>query len=153
MGTADLLRANLLSPYVLAFALGVVARLVKSDLALPKDIYTGLSIYLLFALGLKGGVELSEAPVGEIVLPALATIGLGVVTPVIAYATLRRLGRMRPVDAAAIAAHYGSVSAVTYIAAQTFLTSVGATPEGFMPTLLTLLESPGIAVALTIGAL
>jgi len=153
MTTADLLRANLLSPYVLAFGLGLLARLVKSDLALPKDIYTGLSIYLLFALGLKGGVELSQAPLGEIALPAVATIALGVVTPLVAYAVLRRLGRMRPVDAAAIAAHYGSVSAVTFIAAQTFVRSVGESPEPYLATLLALLESPGIAVGLGLGLL
>jgi hypothetical protein len=153
MGTADLLRANLLSPYVLAFALGVLARLVKSDLALPKDIYTGLSIYLLFALGLKGGVELSQAPFGELIRPAIATVALGVVTPLLAYGALRRLGRMRPVDAAAIAAHYGSVSAVTFIAAQTFVRSLGETPEPYLATLLALLESPGIAIGLGLGLL
>jgi len=153
MSTAELLQANLLSPYVLAFGLGVLAKLLKSDLALPKDIYTGLSIYLLFALGLKGGVELSEAPVGEILLPAIATLALGVVTPVIAYVVLRRLGRLRPVDAAAIAAHYGSVSAVTFIAAQTFVRAVGETAEPYLATLLALLESPGIAVGLGLGLL
>ncbi|HEX9165867.1 MAG TPA: sodium-dependent bicarbonate transport family permease [Gemmatimonadales bacterium] len=153
MSTADLLQANLLSPYVLAFGLGVLAKLLRSDLALPKDVYTGLSIYLLFALGLKGGVELSEAPFGEIFLPAVATLALGVVTPVVAYAVLRRLGRLRPVDAAAIAAHYGSVSAVTFIAAQTFVRAVGETPEPYLATLLALLESPGIAVGLGLGLL
>lgn len=151
MSTPDLLQANLLSPYVLAFVLGAVAKLLKSDLALPKDVYTGLSIYLLFALGLKGGVELSEAPVGTIVLPALATMGLGVVTPIVAYAVLRRVGQFRPVDAAAVAAHYGSVSAVTFIAAQTFVRSVGESPEPFLATLLALLEFPGIAVGLGLG--
>ncbi len=150
---SDILRANLLSPIVLAFVLGAAARLARSELRLPKDMYTSLSIYLLFALGLKGGVELSEASFAEIVGPIGVTLLLGVITPASAYLVLRHLGRFDDANAAAIAAHYGSVSAVTYIAAQTFVTSVGATPEGFMPTLLTLLESPGIAVALTIGAL
>src|SRR4028119_830181 len=89
----DPLLANLLSPLVLAFALGIAAKLVRSDLSLPKDIYTGLSIYLLFALGLKGGVELSRTSWDAIALPAAVTLLLGVVTPLTAYAALRRAGR------------------------------------------------------------
>ena len=149
---SDILRANLLSPIALAFALGVVARLVRSEFSLPKDLYTGLSVYLLFALGLKGGVELSHAGFATIARPALATLLLGAITPVVAYLALRRLGRFSIVDSAGIAAHYGSVSAVTYIAASQFVAARGLTIEGFMPTLLTLLESPGIHVALAIGA-
>jgi hypothetical protein len=149
----EILHQNLLSPVVLAFALGVLAKLLRSEFHVPRDIYMGLSIYLLLALGLHGGVELARAPFQEIVRPALATIALGVVTPLTAYLTLRRLGRLGVPDAAGIAAHYGSVSAVTFIAAQQFAKSMGAEPEGFMPTLLTLLESPGIHVALLLGAL
>ena len=153
MATIDILRANLLSPIVLAFALGIFARLIRSELTLPKDLYASLSIYLLLALGLKGGVELSESSVHVIALPALATLFLGCLTPVSAYFLLRRLGRFSSVDAAGMAAHYGSVSAVTFIAAQQFTANMGAAAEGFMPTLLTLLESPGIHIALAIGAL
>ena len=153
MATFDILRANLLSPIVLAFALGIFARLIRSELALPKDLYASLSIYLLLALGLKGGVELSESSVHAIALPAVATLFLGCLTPVSAYFLLRRLGRFSSVDAAGMAAHYGSVSAVTFIAAQQFTANMGAAAEGFMPTLLTLLESPGIHIALAIGAL
>lgn len=148
----DLLRSNLLSPIVLAFVLGMVARLLRSDLALPKDIYTGLSIYLLFAIGLKGGVELSHTSFAEFAAPAAATLALGVLTPVIAYNVLRRLGGFGVSDSAGIAAHYGSVSAVTFIAAQEFVEKMGVPAEGYMPTLLTLLETPGITVALAIGA-
>jgi hypothetical protein len=148
----DLLRANLLSPIPLAFALGVAARLARSEFSLPRDVYTALSIYLLFALGLKGGVELAHAGAAAIALPAAATVALGCLTPVTAYLVLRRLGRFSTSDAAAIAAHYGSVSAVTFIAAQQFAAAQGAAVEGFMPTLLTLLESPGIHIALAIGA-
>jgi hypothetical protein len=149
----DILRTNLLSPIVLTFALGIVARLMRSELRLPKDLYTALSIYLLFALGLKGGVELSHATHATIIGPVVATLLLGCITPITSFLVLRHLGRFGDADAAAIAAHYGSVSAVTFIAAQAFVTAMGVTPEGFMPTLLTLLESPGIHVALLIGAL
>jgi hypothetical protein len=149
----DGLKTNLLSPVVLAFALGIGARLMRSELRLPKDLYTSLSIYLLFALGLKGGVELSHASYATIAGPAAVTLLLGCITPITSYLVLRHLGRFTEADSAAIAAHYGSVSAVTFIAAQTFVISMGAEPEGFMPTLLTLLESPGIHIALAIGAL
>jgi uncharacterized protein len=149
----DILRQNLLSPIALAFALGLVARVARSEFQLPKEIYAGLSIFLLFAIGLHGGVELAHAPLGAITRPALATLALGVITPISSYLTLRHLGRFGVQDAAGIAAHYGSVSAVTFIAAQQFTKAMGAEPEGFMPTLLTLMEAPGIQVALAIGAL
>lgn len=153
MSTIDILRANLLSPIVLAFALGIFARLVRSELSLPKDLYSSLSIYLLLALGLKGGVELSESSFDAIVLPGFATLVLGCLTPISAYFIIRKIGRFSSIDAAGMAAHYGSVSAVTFIASQQFIASMGASAEGFMPTLLTLLESPGIHIALAIGAL
>lgn len=153
MSMLETLQNNLLSPLVLAFALGIVAKLLRSDLALPKDLYASLSIYLLFALGLKGGVELTHAKPSEIALPALATIFLGSLTPLIAYGALRRFGRFSIADSAGIAAHYGSVSAVTFIAAQQFCGAMHQPVEGFLPTLLTLMESPGIAVALAVGAL
>jgi uncharacterized protein len=147
----DLLRINLCSPLTLSFALGIFARLVKSELALPRDLYTGLSIYLLFALGLKGGVELSHSSLAEFAGPALVTVLLGCITPISSYLVLRRVGKFSISDAAGIAAHYGSVSAVTFIAAQQFVKSIDVPVEGFMPTLLTLLEIPGIQIALAIG--
>jgi len=79
------------------------------------------------------------------------TLLLGCVTPVTAYLALRRIGRFSTDDAAGIAAHYGSVSAVTFLAAQQFVTAMGAAPEPYMATLLALLESPGIHIALAIG--
>jgi len=148
----DILKINLCSPLTLAFALGVFARLVRSELSLPRDLYTSLSIYLLFALGLKGGVELSHSSIAAISGPAAVTVLLGVITPITSYLVLRRLGRFSIADSAGIAAHYGSVSAVTFIAAQQFVTQAGSPAEGFMPTLLTLLEIPGIQIALAIGA-
>lgn len=149
----EILTQNLLSPIALSFALGIVAKLVRSEFQLPKDMYTALSIYLLFALGLKGGVELAHASVRQIAAPVGVTLLLGCLTPLTTYLVLRKLGRFSESDSAGIAAHYGSVSAVTYIAALAFTKGMGAEPEGFMPTLLTLLESPGIHIALAIGAM
>lgn len=153
MSTLELLRSNLLSPIVLAFGLGMAARLMRSELRLPTALYTSLSIYLLLALGLKGGHELGHVGWAAIAKPAAVTILLGCITPLTAYAALRRFGKFSTADSAGIAAHYGSVSAVTFIAAQTFVGSMGATPEPFMPTLLALLESPGIHIALALGVL
>jgi hypothetical protein len=149
----DILRINLLSPITLAFALGMLARTLKSEFALPKPIYEGLGIYLLFALGLKGGVELAHASLGVILIPAVATLALGCVRPLTSYAVLRKVGRLGTSDSAGIAAHYGSVSAVTFIAALTFTEGMGNPAEGFMPTLLAVLETPGINIALAIGTL
>ena len=149
---SEILRVNLLSPIALAFVLGVIARVIRSEFALPKEIYQGLSLYLLWSLGLHGGVELAHASFGAIAMPAAATLLIGCITPVSTYLTLRHVGRFSEADSAGIAAHYGSVSAVTFIAASTFVKGMGAEPEGFMPTLLTLLESPGIHIALAIGA-
>ena len=147
----DVLLASLLSPVVLAFALGGLAVAVKSDLEIPAPLYRALSIYLLLAIGLKGGTALSETPLGEVVWPALATIGLGILTPITAYNVLRRLGRMDRTNAAALAAHYGSVSAVTFIAAVTVVAYAGVPSEGFMPALVALLEVPAIIVGLLIA--
>lgn len=143
----------ILDPVVLFFLLGVGARLARSDLRLPDALYETLSIYLLLAIGLKGGVALSETSLAAIALPAAATVLIGVITPLTSFAALRKLGGFSRADAAGIAAHYGSVSAVTFIAAQELTKSAGHVPEGFMPTLLALMESPGIHVALALGVL
>ncbi|MBO6575594.1 MAG: sodium-dependent bicarbonate transport family permease [Rhodothermales bacterium] len=145
------LASNLLSPVILAFALGIIAALVRSDLRLPGAIYQALSIYLLLAIGLKGGVELAKTPFLEFLAPALLTLGLGIVTPIIAYNVLRRLGKMDRPNSAAIAAHYGSVSAVTFIVSVSFVASQGVDAAGYMPALVAILEVPAIMVALMIA--
>lgn len=153
MDALELARANLLSPMVLAFALGLAATLLKSDLKLPDALYDTLSVYLLLAIGLKGGAELSLTPWRALLGPALATLALGVGIPLWCYAILRRLGRFGVADAAALAAHYGSVSAVTFIACLGFLDKAGVAYEGFMPALVALLEAPAIVVALGLARL
>ncbi|MCE9631414.1 MAG: sodium-dependent bicarbonate transport family permease [Planctomycetia bacterium] len=153
MDTLATLQANLLSPITLAFALGIVARLAQSEISLPKDLYTSLSIYLLFALGIKGGVELTHASAADIFWPVCATLVLGCLTPVTTYLGMRHAGGFSVADSAAVAAHYGSVSAVTFIAAQQFCLQANLPLEGYLPTLLTLMESPGIHIALAMGAI
>lgn len=151
MDTLDLVRANLLSPMVLAFVLGVVARLARSDLKLPEGIYAALSIYLLFSIGLKGGVSLSATPVAEVWRPAVAATLFGAMAPVWIYGVVRGAGRMSVANAAALAAHYGSVSVVTFTAAIAFLDTIGLAYEGYMPALVALMEIPAIVVALFIA--
>ena len=151
MGSLDILATNLLSPIVLAFALGIIARLIKSDLEFPEGLYQSLAIYLLLAIGLKGGVALSATPVQEFLGPALATLALGIITPLTSYAVLRRPLGFDRVNAAALSAHYGSVSAVTFIAALQVAELTGLTAEGYMPALVAVLEVPAIIVALMLA--
>ena len=151
METIDLLRLGLLSPMTLCFALGALATLLRSDLKFPEPVYTALSIYLLLAIGLKGGAALATAPASALAWPALAGLGLGAAIPFWVYAALRRLGGFSSVDAAALAAHYGSVSAVTFIAALSYVQSLGLPAEGFMPAILALMEVPAIVIALLLA--
>jgi hypothetical protein len=144
----QLLLDNILTPVVLCFLLGMVAKWIKSDLALPEPIYQGLSIYLLLAIGLKGGSALSATPAMVFMKPAIATLLIGLVSPVIAFYLLRSLGKRSQIDAAACAAHYGSVSVVTYLAAVEAVKRSGLAPEEYLPALVALLEVPGIIVAL-----
>jgi hypothetical protein len=139
---------NLISPVVLCFVMGIAARWVKSDLAVPEPIYQGLSIYLLLAIGLKGGSALAVTPFGELLLPGVVTLLVGVFTPVSAFFLMRRFGRLEVEDAAAVAAHYGSVSVVTFLAAVEAVKLSGVETEGYLPALVALLEVPGIIVAL-----
>jgi len=103
MDALELLKLNLLSPMVLAFFLGALARGLRSDLAFPEALYTALSIYLLFAIGLKGGVELSKTPLALLLLPALATLFLGLFRPLSSYLLARRLLGVGREDAGALA--------------------------------------------------
>lgn len=137
---------------ILAFIVAVLATALGSDLALPKALSTSLSIYLLLAIGLKGGTALAREQVGGILVPLLATIALGIITPLVAYVIATRILPIGKVDACALAAHYGSVSAVTFAATLTVLGESGVFVEGFAPALLALLEIPGIVVALTLAS-
>lgn len=141
------LSSSLLSPMVLAFVLGLFAARVKSDLRFPDELYTALTIYLLFAIGLKGGMKLEGMSLGVVGGPLLCAIGLSCTIPVWCYFTLRKLVRLGPADAGAISAHYGSVSAVTFSAVLAFLETSKIEVEGFAPALLAVMEAPAIIVA------
>jgi hypothetical protein len=141
---------TLLEPLFLFFVIGVIAGVVKSDIRLPDAVYQLLSTYLLLAIGLKGGVLLAESGIGAVLKPILGTIFLGVVIPLIGYAVARGLGKMDRANSAALAAHYGSASAVTFAVALAMLQRQGIPHEGYMPVLLVVLEIPAILVALAL---
>ncbi|MBB5016246.1 sodium-dependent bicarbonate transport family permease [Rehaibacterium terrae] len=144
----DLLLTNLSSPVVLAFGLGLLARAVRSDLAIPPQIQVYLSIFLLLAIGLKGGVALRGQDPGNLLLLLAMTIAAGIATTFSAYALARiALGDDRR-EAGALAAHYGSVSAVTFIAANQFVERAGTPAEGVLVALVVALEVPALLVGL-----
>lgn len=143
--------ANLTSPPVLAFAIGILAVWLKADLRLPDAAYQAITMYLLLAVGLKGGVALRASEPTDVVLPAAMAIALGVAIPIAAFGLLRVVTRLPPIDRGAIAAHYGSTSLVTFTAALAFLDAAGIRFEGYVATLLALLEIPGIIVGLLLA--
>ena len=143
---------NITSIPVLAFVLGLLAVAVKSDLRLPEALYQGLSIYLLLGIGIKGGVALSEANASEVALPILGTLVLGVTIPVLAFWVVGKLTKLDAINRGALAAHYGSTSLVTFSAALIFLDSQQVQYEGFVTTLLAILEIPGIVVGLLLAS-
>ena len=153
MSIFDAIRANLLSPAVLFFALGLIAALTKSDLKFPEPLYIGLTIYLLVAIGFKGGVAIAVAGIGQVWLPALAAMVLGALIPLWTFPLLRYGGKLSAVDAAAIAAHYGSVSAVTFIAATNYLKAINQPFESYATAFLAVMESPAILVGVVLGKL
>jgi hypothetical protein len=148
----ELVGQNIGSPAVLAFILGALAVRLKSDLSFPESVTSLLSTYLLLAIGLKGGLRLREAALDDLLLPIVGTVALGIVTPAITYWVARKFLRRTPSDSAALAAHYGSVSAVTFTAAETFVKNAGTLGEDYLAALVAVLEVPGIVVALLIAS-
>ena len=141
--------ANLLSPIILSFALGLAAALARSDLSVPEAAAKALSIYLLFAIGFKGGAAVAAHGVdATLVLSLGAGIVLSLAIPFVAYALLRAITRLSVLDAAAVAAHYGSISIVTFVAATSVLTAQGIEFEGYMVAVAAAMEAPAIISAL-----
>jgi uncharacterized protein len=137
---------------VLFFLLGVFARLVKSDLRLPEALYETLSIYLLLAIGLKGGIELSKQPILDLLPQMLACMALGFAIPFVLTPVLRALGLSR-VDAASMAAHYGSVSVVTFAVASAYLAAQGVETEAHAALWVAIMEAPGIVAGILLARL
>ncbi len=147
---ASLILSNLLTPAILCFFLGMAATLVRSDLEVPQPVSKALSLYLLFSIGMHGGVELSHAGLS---LAALAPLAVGAAAsallPIASFAILRR--RLGSADAAAVAATFGSVSVVTFISACAYLEDRGMQWSGHMVAAMALMESPAILVGVLLA--
>ena len=148
-GMLQLAAQNLLSPIVLFFVLGAGAALARSDLSVPEAVAKGMSIYLLFAIGFKGGVSVAahgiDATLG---MTLLAGVILSFILPFIAFFLLRAISRLSRTDAAAVAGHYGSISIVTFVAATSVLQSAGIASEGYLVAVAAAMEAPAILSAL-----
>ena len=145
--------ANLISPIILSFALGLAAAMARSDLSIPEAVAKGMSIYLLFAIGFKGGAAVSAHGMDATLLMA---VGAGIVLsfglPFVAFGLLRTMTGLPRLDAAAVAAHYGSISIVTFVAATSVLEGRGIDAEGYMVAVAAAMEAPAILSALWLVA-
>jgi len=144
---------SLLIPAVLFFVLGVFAKLISSDLKFPDGMTKGISLYLLMAIGLKGGAELAKADLLIALNAIFWAIILGFVIPIIGYAILRFRDRIDSLNAAAITAHYGSVSAGTFLTAIAFLEASKIAHESYPIIMMVMMETPAIIVGLVLAAL
>ncbi len=143
---------TLTSPVILFFVLGLIAALIKSDLAIPEAFAKAMSIYLMAAIGLKGGIEVADSGFTvDLAGAALAGLSLSFLIPFFAFALLTRIGGLGRIDAGAVAAHYGSVSVVTFVTAKEILTGQGLTPAGYMVAVLALMETPAIISGLLLA--
>lgn len=140
---------TLFSPVILFFVLGVLAAVAKSDLSIPEPVAKGMSLYLMAAIGLKGGVQVAANGYSPDMLAAmLAGVALSATLPLLAFAVLRRLARLDGMNASAVAAHYGSVSVVTFVTGMEVLNTRGLQPGGYMVAVMALMETPAIVTGL-----
>jgi hypothetical protein len=148
-GILALAVTNLTAPMILSFALGLAAALARSDLSVPEAAAKALSLYLLFSIGYKGGVAVAEHGAGADLLGAVgAGVVLSFALPFVAFALLGALTRLDPTDRAAVAAHYGSISIVTFVTGTAVLQSAGIAAEGYMVAVAAAMEAPAIVSAL-----
>ncbi len=145
--------SNMLNPAMLFFALGFLAQLIRSDLKFPADLTKSLSIYLLVGIGLHGGIELAKIDVASAVGAVAAALALGFLLPIVAYGILTLTLRVDRLNAAAIAAHYGSVSAGTFATAVAFLDAEQVAYESYPVIMLAIMESPAIIIGLLLANL
>ena len=141
---------NFLDPAILFFAFGVLAGALKSNLEIPRPIAKFLSLYLLMALGLKGGFALAKSGLTlDIVLVLAVAVSMAFIVPALSYMFLK--SRIAKFDAAAVAASYGSVSAVTFVTAVQYLEQAGLAPSSYMAIALVIMESPAIIMAVLLA--
>ncbi len=144
---------NLLSPPILFFALGLLAGVIKSDLDVPETISRYFSLYLMMSIGFKGGVAIANTPVftAEVWWTIAAGLAFGALQPFLGYVLLKRTARLDSATAAAVAAHYGSISMVTFVTATTFLKANDISYAGYIVAVVALMEAPAIMSGLFIA--
>jgi hypothetical protein len=148
MDILELIQANILTPVVLFFILGIVAARIKSDLKMPDAISEFLPIYLLAAIGLHGGLEMRNTGFSDMLIPMLTAIGLSLVFTLNHYQILRRLGKFNIFDSYALASTYGAVGAVTFSVGLSFLKNQGVESEGYLAAVLAVLEPISFILAI-----
>lgn len=146
----SLLIENLISPVTLAFLLGILATVIRSDLEIPEPVIRIFAIFLLFSIGLQGGRELATADVSNMLGAVTVTAAIVLLIPLLAFLVARHVIRLSIVDAAGVAALYGSVSSVTFLVARAYAEAAGSPMEGYVTGLVALMEL-GILVALFYG--
>jgi hypothetical protein len=148
----DLASQNLISPMVLFFALGLAAALARSDLTIPEAVAKTLALYLMMSIGFKGGAEVAASGVtARMLWVMLAGIVLSFLIPIIGFYALRAVSKLSAVDAAAVAAHYGSISIVTFVAGTEAVRGAGLPFEGFLVAVAAVMETPAILSALLLA--
>ena len=153
MALFELAAQNLLTPMALFFALGLVAAFIRSDLSVPEAIAKGMALYLMLAIGFKGGVQMGDGGAGlDAGATILVAIALSFALPLIAFPLVRMLAKLPRADAAAIAGCYGSISIVTFVAATQMLGDGGANYEGYLVAAAAAMEAPAILTALWLYA-
>ncbi|MEM8978390.1 MAG: sodium-dependent bicarbonate transport family permease [Pseudomonadota bacterium] len=144
---------NLSSPIILSFVLGVFAALARSDLSFPEAAAKAMSLYLLFAIGFKGGASVAAYGLSlNLGMAILAGLFLSAVLPFVAFFLLKILTSLDTTNAAAVAGHYGSISIVTFVAGTSILEAQGIASEGFMVAVAAAMEAPAILSALWLVA-
>jgi len=140
------------SPVILFFLLGALAATLRSELAIPEALAKGMSLYLMAAIGLKGGVAVAKSGIdGEVIVALVAGIAASLLIPLLAFAALRAFAGLDRINAGAVAAHYGSVSVVTFVTANEVLGAIDLPPAGYMVAVLAVMETPAILSGLLLA--
>lgn len=150
MTAIEIALSNMISPAILFFLLGVIAVSLKSDLEIPDSIGTIITLYILIAIGLRGGIAVSAVGIENVIRYALVAIALGVLTTSFVYAIMKKIG-FDPANAGSIAGHFGACSSVTLASAVVFLQQLNVTFEEFVPALYPFMDIAALITAIFLG--
>lgn len=146
----EIVYMNLLSPLILFFIIGIIATLVNSDLKVPEAFYAGYTMIILFTIGIKGGTQLKNASLSDMFMTIIAALFLSLFMLLITYLVVKHIFKFNIANSFALAAHYGSVSAVTFVAGLSFLDKMAVSYEDYMPAILVVMEGPAIVAAIVL---